>query len=349
MLHFSKYFLLFIFLLGFITCKTPTSSVALVPREAVANPDVILRKIAFGSCAKQDLPQHLWRDVAAAKPDLWIWLGDNIYGTPNATVEKLKTQYQLQRENKDYQYFKKTGVPIIGIWDDNDYGLSDGGKNLVFKKESQQLFLDFLDTPPDAPQRKREGIYTSYLYGKAKQKVKVILLDTRYFRDNLIRDTTNKKYLPNEAGDMLGREQWQWLENELKNDNAQVTLIASGIQVLSAAHSYEKWANLPTSRKKLFDLITKYKNPNTILISGDRHVGEIDRISLPQYRTLYEVTSSGITHIGTIKNETNEYRLGESINQLHYATIEIKWEKKPLEVYIKIIGEGNKVLASKKI
>lgn len=349
----SRYFVLYVALFlcfcGFSTCKTSTQPTTSIPLEAVANNDVNLQRIAVGSCARQDLPQKIWLDIAAAKPDLWIWLGDNIYGTPKATVEKLANQYKLQKNNPDYQHFVKTGVPIIGLWDDNDYGLSDGGKNLSFKKESQALMMDFLDLPPDAPQRKHEGIYASYLYGKSKQKVKVILLDTRYFRDNLIKDTIAKKYIPNENGDMLGEEQWAWFENELKHNKAQVNIIASGIQVLSSEHPYEKWANLPKSRKRLLDLIQKYKPENTILITGDRHVGEIARISLPQYRNLYEITSSGITHIGTIKNEPNIFRIGETVNELHYAVIDINWQKKPLEVYMKIIGEGNKVLATRKL
>jgi alkaline phosphatase D len=257
-------------------------------------------------------------------------------------------KYEEQLNNVDYQAFLKTNTPIIGTWDDNDYGLSDGGKNFVLKKESQKMMLDFLGVPADAPQRKREGIYAAYTYGKAKRQVKVMLLDARYFRDNLTRDTVNKKYLPNFEGDMLGEAQWKWLENELKTSKAQVNIIASGIQILSALHPFEKWANLPNSRKKLFDLIQKYKPSHTILLSGDRHVAEIDKISLPNYPNLYEITSSGITHAGTVRNEENPLRIGNSVNQIHYATIEINWDKRPLDIHFKIIGEKNIVLFEKK-
>jgi alkaline phosphatase D len=309
--------------------------------------DMTLQKIAFGSCAKQDLAQPLWQDIIANKPDVWVWLGDNIYVTPQATVEKMKQRCTAQLQNPDYQVFLKTNTPIIGTWDDNDYGYSDGGKNFVFKKESKAMMLDFLGVPENAPQRKREGVYTSYLYGKAKRQVKIILLDCRYFRDDLIRDTLNKKYLPNSNGDMLGTAQWQWLEDELKNSKAQVNIIGGGIQFLSDLHAYEKWSNLPTSRKKLFDLIQKYKPANTILISGDRHMGEISKISLPNYKNLYDITSSGITHTGTIFSEENTYRIGSSVHQLHYATIEIDWNKRPIGIVFKIIGEKNITLQEK--
>ena len=39
-----------------------------------------LSKIAFGSCAKQDKPQPIWDSINARSPQLFLFLGDNIYG-----------------------------------------------------------------------------------------------------------------------------------------------------------------------------------------------------------------------------------------------------------------------------
>ena len=39
-----------------------------------------LSRISFGSCAKQDKPQPIWDAVVAGRPELFIFLGDNIYG-----------------------------------------------------------------------------------------------------------------------------------------------------------------------------------------------------------------------------------------------------------------------------
>ena len=38
-----------------------------------------LSRIACGSCAKQSKDQPIWNAVNAAEPDLFIFLGDNIY------------------------------------------------------------------------------------------------------------------------------------------------------------------------------------------------------------------------------------------------------------------------------
>ena len=56
--------------------------------------------IAFGSCNKGNESQSIWQDINSNNPDLWIWLGDNIYGdTKNPNV--LKRKYDIQKANAD--------------------------------------------------------------------------------------------------------------------------------------------------------------------------------------------------------------------------------------------------------
>ena len=37
-----------------------------------------LQHVAFGSCNDQSFSQTLWSTIAAHKPDLWVWMGDNV-------------------------------------------------------------------------------------------------------------------------------------------------------------------------------------------------------------------------------------------------------------------------------
>src|SRR5687768_6847248 len=96
-------------------------------------------KIAFGSCNRQDLPQPLWEVIAGDQPDLWIWLGDNIYGDSN-DMGVIKAKYDKQLQHPGYQKFTAQ-VPVIGTWDDHDYGRNDAGKSYPYKKATQQLAL----------------------------------------------------------------------------------------------------------------------------------------------------------------------------------------------------------------
>jgi len=324
----------FLILTSLISCKPVEKSVS-GSGESV---DVI----AFGSCNRQNRPQPLWQPIISDQPDLWIWMGDNIYGdTPN--MDTLSSKYELQNQVSDYQALKAK-TPIIGVWDDHDYGINDGGKHFAQKKESRDLMFDFLEVPENAPERKREGAYSSHLIGSGDNLVKIILLDARYFRDTLER--IDKVYQLNQNGEVLGEAQWKWLEEELKNSPAKVNLISSGVQILPTEHAYEKWANFPKERERLLDLIAKSGAKTPVLLSGDRHIAEVMKLTDSRFPNgLYEITSSGLTHTWSeISPEPNQFRIGELIAKLNYGLALIDWKKQ--EVTFQIKGENGVILAT---
>jgi alkaline phosphatase D len=299
--------------------------------------------IAFGSCNKLRFPQTLFNDVAANAPNLWIWLGDIVYGD-TTDLRALATEYKKLKINPEYQnLLKKT--PAIGIWDDHDYGMNDGDKNHPTKQGAKRILMDFLDVAKESPARKREGAYQSYTFGKAPQTIKIILLDTRYFRDPLESDPTRvKRYVPNTEGDILGEAQWRWLEHELKNSKANLNIIGSSIQVLSDEQPFEKWANFPAARKRLLNLIVKIQPKNTLLLSGDRHMAEISRmdvIGLPY--PLYDFTSSGMTHTRPNDNEPNRFRQGEMVVRKNFGILQISWINDRPMVTMQVRGPRNEL------
>lgn len=297
--------------------------------------------IAFGSCSKHNEKQPLWKSIAEDEPDLWIWTGDIIY----ADTENMNTfakKYNQQLEHPAYQRFLER-VPIFGIWDDHDYGVNNGGKEYPKKKEARDLLFHFLDVPENNPAWQREGAYQKYTLGQGDQTVKVILLDARYFRDQPRKTADGRSYLDS-TGDILGEEQWQWLEEELMNtDSANLNVIVSGIQMIPEDHDYEKWANFPLSRERLFNLIKSSKT-TTVLVSGDRHIGEISKINLGE-QEVYEVTSSGMTHSwDSFPGEENLHRIGDVVSSLNYGELRIDWSVDPVVVSAEIRGVGSKVL-----
>jgi alkaline phosphatase D len=288
----------------------------------------------------------MWEYILQNKPELWIWLGDNVYGDTQ-DMAALKQKYELQKNNQEYRKLTAS-TPLIGIWDDHDYGINDGGKAFAKKKESQQLMLDFLGEPAESERRSREGGYGSYTYGPQGKQVKIILLDTRYFRDTLMRP--DNVYAKNENGQILGEAQWQWLEGELKNSTADVHLIAGGIQMIPEEHIYEKWANFPRERARLFELIASTRAKGVLLLSGDRHIAEISRYAHPNIAyPLYEITASGLTHSATQnQGEPNQYRIGSLINVLNFGFMTITW-KQHIEVLLQIRGLNNQLLQEEKV
>ncbi len=308
-----------------------------------------LTRIALGSCNRSDYEQPLWQPIVDKKPDLWIWLGDNIYADTE-DMNLMAANYALQKKNREYQKLM-TSTPIIGVWDDHDYGVNDGGKEYPKRSESRDAMLDFLDVPKSNPVWQREGGYQSYSFGKAGKKVKVILLDARYFRDRVERRRGQyPQYIPNKTGTILGEKQWQWLEQELKNSDAQIHIIGSGIQVLPVQHNYEKWNTFPQERDRLFNLLVKHQVPGAIFISGDRHIGEISKKEIEGLEyPLVELTSSGLTHTYENASEENNLRIGKLTDQLNFGFIEIDWNGNKPAVELEIRGEGGKLFQAYKI
>lgn len=299
-------------------------------------------KIAFGSCSRENDKEQMWSEIAGEHADLFILCGDNVYGDTD-DMSVLKEKYNTQKTNPDYQnLLNKT--PIIGIWDDHDYGINDGGKYYFKKDESKSVMLDFFDVPKDNPVWRHTGAYNSYTYGSGDQKIKILLLDVRYFRDTLMADTvTSARYLVNEQGDILGDQQWLWLEKELTNSDAAIHILVSGIQVIAEEHGFEKWANFPVSRNRLFSLLEKTQPKRTFIISGDRHIAELSRMELNNLPyPLYDFTASGLTHTWAEPwQEENKHRVDDLIIKKNYGTIDINWNNKTPEITFKVKGHGD--------
>ncbi len=300
-----------------------------------------LTKIAFGSCSMHWKKQKIWNEVLENNPQLWIWLGDNIYGQLFGTskdVNLIKERYDKALANPNYQKLIAK-VPIIGTWDDHDFGGNDIGNEFGFKKETQQLHLDFMGVSKDSPRRQQEGVYGLYSYGSAERKVKVILLDTRYFREK-----------PGDETDMLGEAQWTWLEKELTDSDAAIHIIGTSVQFVSDLHGYEGWGHFKGARTRMLKLIKKTKAPGVIFISGDRHISEICALNSEYVDyPIYDFTSSGLTHGRAIWpfEKRNPYRMGRMWLHKNFGIIEIDWEKRNITFQTR--NKKNKVVIERTI
>ncbi|GLD93162.1 hypothetical protein PINS_up001754 [Pythium insidiosum] len=263
-----------------------------------------LQRIGFGSCNDQGMEQPLWPVIARHEPEMWVWMGDNIYGDirqrdepkqffppklfHEAPPEVLRRRYTKQLSNPEYAAFVNA-TPMIGIWDDHDFGINDGHKGYTYREQSQQIFLDYFNEPLDSPRRKQQGIYASYTVGTGDKTVKFILVDNRYHRD---------EYKQHD-GDFLGETQWRWLEQELLTSTAAFNVIVSGIQILPADRFFgaESWSRFPHQRERLLELLLRSNAKGVILLSGDVHFAEINQVLCGDNNvTLTEMTSSGMTH-----------------------------------------------------
>lgn len=283
-------------------------------------------RVAFGSCNNTHYGQPVWRAVLDARPDVWIWAGDNIYAD-SEDVGRHRRMYQQQKDHPMYAQLQRQ-VLVTGTWDDHDYGANNAGKEYPSKAESQQALLDFLDVPAADPRRSREGVYTSHILGPAGKRLRIILLDTRYHRDAFGSD-----------GDVLGDAQWEWLDREIADPDSDLILLVSSVAVLmDGPATAEGWHLFPKSRQRLLSTISRATAP-VIILSGDRHFAEISRVELTEARwPIIEVMSSGLTHAAGGMRYANPNRVGYAYSALNFGFLDIDWGLRDTDVQLQIRG-----------
>lgn len=291
----------------------------------------VIDSIAFGSCLRQHEPQPVWDGIIASKPDLFLFIGDNIYADTE-DIGVLRDEYAQLAAQPGYQRLRAR-CPVHATWDDHDYGANDAGADFPMRAASEQAFLEFFEIPQEAAVRRRPGVYDAHLYGPRERRVQIILLDTRYFRGPLKRGLPTLtcrrvRYLPNNDPEatLLGEAQWAWLEAQLRQP-AELRVLASSIQVIPDQHCFEKWGNFPRERERLFRLIRDTQANGVVLISGDRHLADISRLAEHAVGyPVYEITSSGMNSARSGWGEANSYRaISDSFHENNFGLINIDW------------------------
>lgn len=336
----SRFFLYFALLI-LLSCNKKQTSVI---EETKFKSDFIL---AFGSCNNQNLPNTLWKEILNNKPDIFVWGGDIVY-SDTEDMQLMKKNYEQLKNDASYQDFIQK-VAVIGTWDDHDYGLNDGGYEYQKKDSVQEIFLDFFDVDSLDSRRFQKGIYHSKIIKSKKNAVKIIVLDTRFFRTGLTIDSTGtKRYVPNTYGEgtVLGEIQWKWLENELYQSKADFNIIVSSIQFLSCEHGFETWGNMPHEVHKMKEIIVNSKAKGVIFLSGDRHIAEISKDNLPDMSyPIIDITSSGLTHAySSFKGEPNTYRIGNVISEKNFGILRFDFDLNTIQMEIR--GENNALITS---
>lgn len=350
----NKFIFLFFASLSLLACSNPALNQKSKPPLAVVNPassepyvsaipsrelntDLTLQKIAFGSCANQDWPQPLWTTIHETKPDLFLFMGDNVYAS-NTAQTPIPEQYR--KLDKIPEYLKmRADVPFLVTWDDHDFGKKDGGADFAGKDIAKRDFLNYWAYANKTLPPELGGVYHSKIIGPKNKSVQIIMLDTRYYRSPLKEAFDGEgKSLGFVATDdpnatVLGDVQWKWLEEELKKP-AKLRLIVSSIQLIGYENKYEKWGNFPQERQRFFDLLAKTQARNVVVLSGDRHMGIIGKTDIKSWGPLYDVTASSINR-PTKFTDNDSQNVGPVYNQENFGLTTIDWKKKTVAVELR--------------
>lgn len=334
-------------------------AVAAPPLPAGRSGGAALQRIAFGSCVHQDRPQPIWDDVLATRPDLFLFLGDNIYGDTRE-LAVLEREYAKLAAQPGFQRLR-AATKVMATWDDHDYGENDAGAEFPMKEPFRQAFLRFWGEPEGSPRWQRDGVYTSTVFGPPGRRVQVILLDLRYNRTPITRhlafpdDARYERWVrreaargrpvpgpyarnPDTAASMLGERQWAWLHEQLRQP-AELRLIGSSLQVLADFTGWEAWANFPHDQARLFDAIRRADARGVLFLSGDMHYGELSRLDVNVPYPFWDLTSSGLTEVWHLA-VPNALRVGEAQHAANFGLVEVDWTNRRVALSVRGLGGG---------
>lgn len=311
----------------------------------------ILTRIAFGSCAKQDKDQSIWDAVLAAKPDIFIFLGDNIYADTR-DPEVMRAKYAMLANKPGFQKLR-AAMPVFAIWDDHDYGEDDAGSDYPMKEESRRQFCDFWGESAASLRRTRDGVYASYLFGPRGRRVQILLPDLRWNRTPIRKlDLAGTNYddwakgleenglevpgpynrIPEDAATMIGERQWRWLDEQL-GAAADVRILGSSLQVIADFPGWEAWVNYATDHQRLFETIRRRRANGLVSISGDTHYGEISLLDVNTPYPMWDLTSSGLTEVWPV-TPPNARRVGNVYRNRNFGLIDIDWSTRRLTLAV---------------
>lgn len=217
----------------------------------------------------------IFQEMASRKADLIIFLGDFPY-TARGAKDELRTGNRKLREVIGFRQLTSS-TPTYGIYDDHDFGPNDCDGTHKNADEALAAFKEYWPNPSyGLPEDK--GIYCSFVVGD----VEFFLLDGRY--------PARKQQKT-----MLGKVQFKWLCDGLKNSKSRYKVLVSGVQFGRAKS--DGWAGeyYLGERKKLFSFIADNDISGVIGISGDVHRSDIYKLPIGKDRYFYDFTPGALS------------------------------------------------------
>lgn len=303
--------------------------------------DQPITRVLVASCMNEETSAApALEEIAKEKADLLLMMGDNVYGdmdgkqslSNQADLDELRESFRDLGARADFKAVR-AAHPMMVAWDDHDFGANDGGKDFPFRRLSERIHERFWGL------EKQDvgawpGTYYARTFGPEGKRTQVIMLDTRFFRTPLARTDEygakgKERYVPSSDlhQDMLGTDQWTWLENQLQQP-ADLRLIVSSVQVVANdGHGYEAWSRLPLEQSRLYGLIGETGANGVVFLSGDRHAAFLYRKDGVLDYPAYELTASSLNaSFSSTTSEIDTAQIGAGYSQENFGAIDIDWE-----------------------
>ena len=182
--------------------------------------------IGLGSCTYFNEPEYdrpgagyggefeIFNALHNDRPDMMLWLGDNIYLREVDWYSKtgISKRYEHFRQQPILQPFWSS-THHYAIWDDHDYGPNNADRSFPFKSFTRNDFESYWANPITGIDA--EGTTSFFQF----RDMDFFLLDNRFWRTPLNMDSITTR-------SMLGQEQLDWVIEALKFSRAPYKFIA---------------------------------------------------------------------------------------------------------------------------
>lgn len=282
--------------------------------------------IAFGSCIG-DPHAPIFSTIAQGKPDYFLLVGDAIYPTKDEFKDPARYRaLLLELLNHPPLASLRSRHALLALWDDNDVGPNDHDAGNPFASITHPIFRELFEIKdPDVP----GTIARSLDFGR----VQLLLTDNRSQR------------WEGPPPHHFGPEQIRWIKTKLRRPDIDVTLIASGNQLLAQGAPLESLLTFPEEYRRLTAALEASEH-TTLILSGDRHLAEILR-----HHHAIEVTSSPLAGYGRSNFAPAEYArpdaariAGPILAKNNFGIIVVDNRNEPRRVRAEIRDEDDKVL-----
>jgi len=300
---------------------------------------------ALGSCAYINEPAYdrpgkpygdslvIFNSIADKKPDLMIWLGDNIYlrepdwGSRTGFLHR----YTHTRATPEMQRLLR-GTAHCAIWDDHDFGPNDGDGSFIGSAMSREIFELFWPNPTSGAPGV-EGAITSFSYND----VDLFLMDDRTYRVPGDAKTSEPQ--------LLGKQQLDWLINALRYSDASFKLVAVGTQVLNPGAVFENYSTMTKEYAELLRRIDEEGITGVVFLTGDRHFTEMSLLRLADGRKIHDFTCSPLTSGTYAPVEENTLRIpGTYVKRRNFGTLSFAGAKGARTMTVRVFdNEGNQL------
>lgn len=269
-------------------------------------------RFAFVSCSNHNGRKWNVYDALASRDEVHycVHLGDNVYesglGYPARDLSDWRALHKLYLELPELREVRRL-FPWVHTWDDHEVFNNHCGGDMTeaeraIQAAAYQAFSEFMPLDPEIQLTSRDGIAELKIYRKLTfgRLFEFFVTDGRQYRDGVVcgRDfavsACDDLYDPERT--MLGREQTDWLKDELDASEATWKFILNGTVMMAMKLSnkvlpifarykgdnlretseglvinLDQWDGYPANRKEILEWVEDRSISNVVVLTGDIH------------------------------------------------------------------------------